>query len=222
MLLADYPGSKVQMHYAGVERPDWFCDTIEMFNVYLNPEQARLVTAISCRTWPRPVKSPPQGHWIDAKKVWPCSAPAHGCDGFPPRPRSPTKPTPGLAAENGGRCRASTRSRPTWRSPTAAPSTISPCKQDRHHDESDLDAIPPSRPLELEQIARLIYEARETAARSSPPSARTTKPSCSPAYAAGAVDEHPGYMNTTSPRVSWPIPTRPHARSWASAWEINR
>ena len=29
---------------AGVERPDWFCDTIEMFNVYLNPEQARLVT----------------------------------------------------------------------------------------------------------------------------------------------------------------------------------
>ena len=45
MLLADYPGPKVQMHYAGVAQPDWFCDTIEMFNVYLNPEQARAAVA---------------------------------------------------------------------------------------------------------------------------------------------------------------------------------
>lgn len=70
MLLADYPGSKVQMHYAGVERPDWFCDTIEMFNVYLNPEQARLVTAIFVQDMAKASWNAPQGHWIDAKKAW--------------------------------------------------------------------------------------------------------------------------------------------------------
>lgn len=70
MLLADYPGPKVQMHYAGVERPDWFCDTIEMFNVYLNPEQARLVTALFVQDMAKASWNAPQGHWIDAKKAW--------------------------------------------------------------------------------------------------------------------------------------------------------
>lgn len=70
MLLADYPGPKVQMHYAGVERPDWFCDTIEMFNVYLNPEQARLVTALYVQDMAKAEWNAPKGHWIDAKKAF--------------------------------------------------------------------------------------------------------------------------------------------------------
>jgi copper chaperone NosL len=70
MLLADYPGPKVQMHYAGLSRPDWFCDTIEMFNIYLNPEQARLVTAIYVQDMGKADWMNPQGHWIDAKTAW--------------------------------------------------------------------------------------------------------------------------------------------------------
>lgn len=70
MLLADYPGPKVQMHYAGVPNPDWFCDTIEMFNVYLNPEQARLVAALYVQDMGKADWNAPQGHWIDAKKAF--------------------------------------------------------------------------------------------------------------------------------------------------------
>ena len=43
MLLADYPGPKAQIHYEGTPQPEFFCDTVEMFSVYLNPEQARKV-----------------------------------------------------------------------------------------------------------------------------------------------------------------------------------
>ncbi|MBP7442111.1 MAG: nitrous oxide reductase accessory protein NosL, partial [Thauera sp.] len=70
MLLADYPGPKVQMHYAGVERPDWFCDTIEMFNVYLNPEQARLVTALYVQDMAKAEWNAPKGNWIDARTAF--------------------------------------------------------------------------------------------------------------------------------------------------------
>lgn len=70
MLLADYPGPKVQIHYSGVSRPDWFCDTIEMFNVYLNPEQARLVTGIYVQDMAQADWNNPQGHWIDARTAW--------------------------------------------------------------------------------------------------------------------------------------------------------
>ncbi|MFT3759712.1 nitrous oxide reductase accessory protein NosL [Thauera sp.] len=70
MLLADYPGPKAQIHYAGVTEPDWFCDTLEMFNIHLSPEQARRVTGIFVQDmgkadWDRPV-----GHWIDARQAF--------------------------------------------------------------------------------------------------------------------------------------------------------
>lgn len=69
MLLADYPGPKAQIHYRDVAELDWFCDTIEMFSIYLNPEQARAVAAIYVQdmgqaAWDRPV-----GHWIDARSA---------------------------------------------------------------------------------------------------------------------------------------------------------
>ncbi len=70
MLLADYPGPKVQMHYAGVAQPDWFCDTIEMFNVYLNPEQARAVSALYVQDMAKAEWNAPRGHWIDAKSAF--------------------------------------------------------------------------------------------------------------------------------------------------------
>ena len=35
MLLADYPGPKAQVHYAGQSAPVFFCDTVEMFSALL-------------------------------------------------------------------------------------------------------------------------------------------------------------------------------------------
>ena len=46
MLLADYPGPKAQIHYAGQEKPSFFCDTIELFNTLLAGEQVRAVRAV--------------------------------------------------------------------------------------------------------------------------------------------------------------------------------
>lgn len=70
MLLADYPGPKAQIHYAGREEPDWFCDTMEMFNIYHSPEQIRAVRAMYVQDmgeadWARPV-----GQWIDARAAF--------------------------------------------------------------------------------------------------------------------------------------------------------
>ncbi|KIN91794.1 nitrous oxide reductase accessory protein NosL [Thauera sp. SWB20] len=70
MLLADYPGPKAQIHYTGVAEPDWFCDTVEMFNIYLNPEQARAITAIFVQDMGKAEWNAPQGHWIDAKAAF--------------------------------------------------------------------------------------------------------------------------------------------------------
>ncbi len=67
MLLADYPGPKAQVHYSGLAQPDWFCDTLEMFNVYLNPEQARLVTGMFVQDMGKTDWDKPVANWIDAK-----------------------------------------------------------------------------------------------------------------------------------------------------------
>lgn len=66
MTLADYPGPKAQIHYAQGE-PEFFCDTVEMFSLLLQPEQQRTVRAVyvndmGSADWEHPV-----GHWIDAR-----------------------------------------------------------------------------------------------------------------------------------------------------------
>ena len=70
MLLADYPGPKAQVHYSGLAQPDWFCDTLEMFNVYLNPEQARLVTGMFVQDMGKTPWDKPEGNWIDARSAF--------------------------------------------------------------------------------------------------------------------------------------------------------
>lgn len=67
MLLSDYPGPKAQIHYAGQPEPDFFCDTVEMFNIYLKPEQARAVSALYVQDMGKADWDQPQDHWIDAK-----------------------------------------------------------------------------------------------------------------------------------------------------------
>ena len=66
MALADYPGPKAQMHYAQGQ-PDFFCDTMEMFSLYLRPEQQKRVTAIYVQDMGKTDWDHPQGNWMDAR-----------------------------------------------------------------------------------------------------------------------------------------------------------
>lgn len=70
MLLADYPGPKAQIHYAGQAEPDFFCDTVEMFNIHLKPEQVRPVRALFVQDMGRADWEQPRGHWIDARRAY--------------------------------------------------------------------------------------------------------------------------------------------------------
>ena len=67
MLLADYPGPKAQIHYAGLAAPHFFCDTVEMFAMLLRPEQVRVVRAAFVQDMGRADWYQPVGHWIDAR-----------------------------------------------------------------------------------------------------------------------------------------------------------
>ncbi len=67
MLLADYPGPKAQIHYAGAAAPAFFCDTVELFNLLLRPEQVRQVLAVYVQDMGQADWEQPRGHWIDAQ-----------------------------------------------------------------------------------------------------------------------------------------------------------
>jgi copper chaperone NosL len=67
MLLADYGGPKAQIHYAAQAAPVFFCDTVEMFNMLLRPEQVKAVRAAFVQDMARADWDRPHGHWFDAK-----------------------------------------------------------------------------------------------------------------------------------------------------------
>lgn len=67
MLLADYPGPKAQIHFVGAAEPTFFCDTVELFNTLLRPEQVRAIAAVFVQDMGRADWDQPRGHWIDAK-----------------------------------------------------------------------------------------------------------------------------------------------------------
>jgi copper chaperone NosL len=69
MLLQDYPGPKAQIHYDQGE-PDFFCDTMEMFAIYLEPEQKKRVVALYTQDMGKADWTRPQGYWIDAKTAF--------------------------------------------------------------------------------------------------------------------------------------------------------
>lgn len=69
MILMDYPGPKAQIHYDSGE-PDFFCDTMEMFSIYLRPEQRKKVTAIYTQDMGKAPWDQPTGNWIDAKSAY--------------------------------------------------------------------------------------------------------------------------------------------------------
>ena len=82
MLLSDYPGPKAQIHYAGQEKPSFFCDTIELFNTPLAGEQVRAVRAVYVQDMGKADWNEPKGHWIDAKTaVYVLGSKRHGSMG---------------------------------------------------------------------------------------------------------------------------------------------
>lgn len=69
MLLMDFPGPKGQIRYDDGET-DFFCDTMEMFSVYLQPEQRRRVAGIFTQDMGQADWQAPRGHWIDARGAY--------------------------------------------------------------------------------------------------------------------------------------------------------
>jgi len=69
MSLADYPGPKAQIFYAN-DPPVYFCDTVEMFAMILNPEDQRHIRAVFTQDMAKTDWVHPQGHWIDARSAF--------------------------------------------------------------------------------------------------------------------------------------------------------
>lgn len=69
MTLAEFPGPKGQIHYA-TGKPDFFCDTVEMFSIYLQPEQKKRITGIFTQDMAKADWDKPQGNWIDARQAY--------------------------------------------------------------------------------------------------------------------------------------------------------
>ncbi|MDT6960208.1 nitrous oxide reductase accessory protein NosL [Cupriavidus sp. SZY C1] len=67
MLLADHPGPKAQIFFAGQAAPVWYCDTVELFSTLLRPEQVRPVTAVFTQDMELADWNTPRGHWFDAR-----------------------------------------------------------------------------------------------------------------------------------------------------------
>lgn len=104
MLLKDYPGPKAQIHYAGRAEPDFFCDTIEMFNIYTNPEQVRAVRAVYVQDMGKAEWETPIGAWIDARTAtYVVGSRRHGAMGPTIASFAERAAAEAFAGENGGK-----------------------------------------------------------------------------------------------------------------------
>lgn len=104
MLLADYPGPKAQVLYAGQEKPSFFCDTVELFSTLLAGEQVRAAKAIYVQDMGQTEWEHPSGHWIDAKTaVYVLGSKRHGSMGPTIASFSQEADATKFAAEYGGK-----------------------------------------------------------------------------------------------------------------------
>lgn len=69
MVLMDFPGPKAQLHYAG-QKPEFLCDTREMFALVLRPEQSRKLVAVFTQDMAKTDWQKPDGYWIDARSAF--------------------------------------------------------------------------------------------------------------------------------------------------------
>lgn len=70
MILADYPGPKAQIHYEGENTPAFFCDTVELFSIYLKPEQVKKVKAVYVQDMSKTSWDDPKGAWMNARDAF--------------------------------------------------------------------------------------------------------------------------------------------------------
>ena len=70
MLLSDYPGPKAQIHYAGSSKPEFFCDTVEMFSMVLQPEERRKIIGVFTQDMGKADWVKPRGNWINARSAY--------------------------------------------------------------------------------------------------------------------------------------------------------
>lgn len=70
MLLADYAGPKGQIIYKGNSQVNWFCDSVELLNALLKPEQVRPLLAAHVQDMAKADWDKPMGHWIDARQAF--------------------------------------------------------------------------------------------------------------------------------------------------------
>lgn len=67
MLLADFPGPKAQIHFKDQAKPSFYCDTVEMFNTLLKPEQVKAMRAVLVQDMGKADWDQPRGNWFDAR-----------------------------------------------------------------------------------------------------------------------------------------------------------
>lgn len=67
MLLADFPGPKAQIHFKDEAKPSFYCDTVEMFNTLLKPEQVKAIRAVLVQDMGKADWDQPHGNWFDAR-----------------------------------------------------------------------------------------------------------------------------------------------------------
>jgi copper chaperone NosL len=104
MLLADYPGPKGQIHYAGAAAPVFCCDTVELFALLLRPEQARPVRVALVQDMAQADWNQPRGHWFDARQgFYVLGSKRHGSMGPTLASFAAQEPAAAFAREFGGR-----------------------------------------------------------------------------------------------------------------------
>ena len=69
MVLADYPGPKGQIQYDNGET-DYFCDTVELLSLYLQPEQQRRVRGVFVQDMAKADWAHPKEYWVDARQAF--------------------------------------------------------------------------------------------------------------------------------------------------------
>ena len=60
--------AECQILYVGDAKPHWFCDTVELFNVLLKPEQQRAVRIAYTQDMAQADWEIPRGHWFDVRQ----------------------------------------------------------------------------------------------------------------------------------------------------------
>lgn len=104
MLLADYPGPKAQIHFKGEEKPTFYCDTVEMFNTLLKPEQVKPIRAVLVQDMGKADWNQPRGNWFDARTgIYVLGSKLRGSMGLTIASFSREEDAKSFATKNGGK-----------------------------------------------------------------------------------------------------------------------